>query len=62
MWKPWETEPEEDWRGDLHPEVDEAEFGVEPEPEPPEAWPEDLAGPEYWLNRQDLEDDEEDED
>ena len=34
----WETpETAEDWRGDLHHELQI------------EAWPEDLAGPEYWL-------------
>ena len=34
----WEaTEDDESWRGELHPELQI------------EAWPEDLAGPEYWL-------------
>lgn len=44
MERPWETpdyEPDEDdeWRGDLH-------LGD---------WPEHLAGPEYWLYKQDEE-------
>lgn len=39
----WEDVPEEErealeaWRGELHPDQSEEE------------WPEDLAGPEYWL-------------
>jgi hypothetical protein len=34
----WEPAEDEDfWRGDVHPELQI------------EAWPEDLAGPEYWL-------------
>lgn len=47
MSNPWQPENEEDttetWRGDVH-------F---------DAWPEELAGPEYWLYKEDQKDEEE---
>lgn len=41
---PWDDEDDDTWRGDLH-------F---------EDWPENLAGPEYWLYRKEADDEEDD--
>lgn len=41
----FELASDESWRGDAHPEMDEP------------GWPEGLAGPEYWLRKRELDDD-----
>ncbi len=51
------------WRGDQHSETvnleawrESGEVGwvwAEPDAEPAEEWPEDMAGPEYWLFKKD---------